>query len=179
MRGGDSDIVSEGGTAPLAFTATVVPTELGLPPADGSIPTASPLYLLEPKSDLISTTNLSVTYLDNTKIVSKIGSSVTDNISTTLKDVTAIAVAAASFAGPPSAASELKWQNVGVTVVTVAANGVVDVIPIPKNGNIVMNSICGASTTSTASTSGTDQAAQDLAAAMADAQQVYKAWKSQ
>jgi hypothetical protein len=170
-----------GASNTVAFSATAVPTELALPATNDAMPAASPLYLLKPKSDFVSTTNLSVTYLDNSKIVSKVGASVTDNISTTLKDVTAIAVAAASVAAPPApppAGADNKWHKVGTAVVTIASNDNVDVIPIPKAGTVVMNSTCGASTTSTGSTSNADQAAQDLVAAMTDAKQIYTAWKS-
>jgi hypothetical protein len=171
------------GTSPVPFTAKAVPTELALPAEAGVAATGLlPIYSAKMQNNIFSTTQLNATYIDNTKIVSKIGSTVTDNTVTTLKDVTAVAAAILPLAAlaapppPPLVPSPDSLVSVGTATVTVADNSLVDPTPIPSSGTIVMNSVCGASTTNSSSTSQLTQATTDIAAAISDAQQIYTAW---
>jgi hypothetical protein len=160
----------------------IVPTELAIPASVGTPARSySTLYRMAGVNNWMSTTALEVTYLPDTSLVKSIGSTVTDNVQTTLKSITALASSAAAlaaFAAPaPQSVRPVPPAPLEIATfpVTIADNTFIRPIPIPYKGTITPHTVCGADVTETGRPSPA-QAIDDLTAAMTAAQGVYKAW---
>jgi hypothetical protein len=159
----------------LTFAAT--PTEYDYPVTAGvASSTYSPLYRATAVDNFFSTTALKITYVPNTKLVSSVGTTVTDHVAdvvtTVLSVATAVAplaVAAAQVAGAPT------YYAIGnPQAIIVGDNRVLDHMPLSSGGSITMNPTCGADSTN-ASTGATSAITSDAGKIITAAQALYKA----
>ncbi len=157
------------------LTWAAVPTELDYPAAAGSpAKTNSTLYRATGVDNVFSTTSLKITYIPNTKLVSSVGTTVTDHV---VDDITTAATIATAVAGVAALGVVAPTPPVPIVSQTlqVGDNRVLEGMSLPSNGSISLHTVCGADRTD-ASTGGPSAIITGLGKVATAAESTYAAW---
>lgn len=130
---------------------STVPTEFDYPASSNAEPILSTLYRAKPIDDILSTTILKVSYIDDTFIPKTVATETQDNVKEEIKTAASIigTLVSAAAAAPGTPINLEETTEIANFSFPVANNKNYILAPLPEKGSITMHTTCGADVTDT------------------------------